>query len=103
MAKVVVTPTAVDNLDTLVRTLSLPRNARDRVKSSLRPLSRFPKLGAPLEGRWADFPFILGPWRWMLIVYVYDEAADRVSVVTVEDARSAAAATSTPDNTGGTA
>jgi hypothetical protein len=39
----------------------------------------------------------------MLIVYVYDEAADRVSVVTIEDARSAAAATSTPDNTGGTA
>jgi plasmid stabilization system protein ParE len=103
MAKVVVTPTAVDNLDTLVRTLSLPRNTRDRVKSSLRPLSRFPKLGAPLEGRWADFRFILGPWRWMLIVYVYDEAADRVSVVTIEDARSATAATSTPDNTGGTA
>jgi hypothetical protein len=34
MATVVVTPTAVENLDTLVRTLSLPRNARDRVKSS---------------------------------------------------------------------
>src|SRR5450759_3086759 len=94
MAKVVVTPTAVDNLDTLVRTLSRPWNTRDRVKLSLRPLSRFPKRGAPLEGRWAEFRFVLGPWRWMLIVYVYDEAADRVSVVTIEDARSAAAATS---------
>jgi len=96
MATVVVTPTAVENLDTLVRTLSLPRNTRDRVKSSLRPLSRFPRLGAPLEGRWADFRFILGPWRWMLIVYVYDEATDRVAMVTIEDARSAVAATSAP-------
>jgi plasmid stabilization system protein ParE len=94
MATVVVTPTAVENLDTLVRTLSLPRDTRDRVKASLRPLSRFPRLGAPLEARWADFRFILGPWRWMLIVYVYDEATDRVAVVTIQDARSAVAATS---------
>ncbi|MGA3058078.1 MAG: type II toxin-antitoxin system RelE/ParE family toxin [Candidatus Limnocylindrales bacterium] len=96
MATVVVTPTAVDNLDTLVRTLSLPRNTRERVKSSLRPLSRFPRLGAPLEGRWAEFRFILGPWRWMLIVYAYDEAADTVYVVTIQDARSATAAKSAP-------
>src|SRR5450759_2487459 len=103
MATVVVTPTAVENFDTLIRTLSLPRNTRDRVKSSLRPLSRFPRLGAPLEGRWADFRFILGPWRWMLIVYVYDEAADRVSIVTIQDARSAATATSSSANAGGPA
>ena len=103
MATVVLSLTAVNNLDTLVRTLSLPRSTRERVKSSLRPLSRFPRLGAPLEGRWAEFRFILGPWRWMLIVYVYDEAADRVSVVTIQDARSAVAATLTPDNAGGTA
>jgi hypothetical protein len=97
MATVVVTPTAVDNLDTLIRTLSLPRTTRERVKSSLRPLARFPLLGAPLEGRWAEFRFVLGPWRWMLIVYVFDQAEGRVSVVTIQDARSAAAATSTPD------
>ena len=93
MATVLVTPNAVNDLDTLVRTLSLARNTRERVKSSLRPLSRFPGLGAPLEGRWADFRFILGPWRWMLVVYVYDEATDRVAVVTIQDARSAKAAT----------
>ena len=103
MATVVVTPTAVDNLDTLIRTLSLPGTTRERVKSSLRPLARFPRLGAPLEGRWAQFRFVLGPWRWMLIVYVYDEAADRVWVVTIQDARSAVAATSTPVSTGRTA
>jgi hypothetical protein len=32
----------------------------------------------------------------MLIVYVYDEASDRVAVVTIQDARSAVAATSAP-------
>ena len=103
MATVVVAPTAVDNLDTLVRTLRLPRTTRERVKSSLRPLARFPLLGAPLDGPWADFRFLLGPWRWMLIVYVYDETAERVSVVTIQDARSAVAVTSTPGNAGGTA
>jgi hypothetical protein len=30
----------------------------------------------------------------MLIVYVYDETADQVAVVTIQDARSAASATS---------
>jgi hypothetical protein len=95
VATVVVTPNAVTNLDTLVRTLSLPRDTLARVKSSLQPLVRFPLLGAPLEGRWADFRFILGPWRWILIVYTYDQAVDRVAVVTIQDARSAVAATST--------
>jgi hypothetical protein len=95
VATVVVTPNAVTNLDTLVQTLSLPRETLARVKSSLQPLARFPLLGAPLEGRWAEFRFILGPWRWMLIVYTYDQAVDRVAVVTIQDARSAVAATST--------
>lgn len=94
MATVVVTQTAVADLHALTRTLSLPRSTRERVKASLQPLARFPMLGAPLEGRWARFLFILGPWRWLLIVYVYDEAADRVAVVTIQDARSATAATS---------
>lgn len=89
MATVVVTPTAVDNLEHLIQTHSLPPDTRMRVKSSLRALARFPLLGAPLTGRWADFRFILGPWRWMLLVYWYDERSDRVAVVTIQDARSA--------------
>lgn len=94
MATVVVTPTALADLERLVRTLSLPATTRQRVVSSLRTLERFPLIGAPLVGHWARFRFILGPWRWMLIVYVYDEAADRVAVVTIHDARSATSATS---------
>ena len=94
MATVVVTPTALDDLERLIQTHSLPPDTRSRVKSSLRALSRFPLLGAPLTGRWAPFRFVLGPWRWMLIVYRLDEPAGRVFVVTIQDARSAAGATS---------
>ena len=92
MAAVVVTPTARADLENLMRTLSLPANTHERVKASLRPLVRLPLLGAPLEGRWSEFRFVLGPWRWLLIVYVYNEAADRVAIVTIQDPRGAAAA-----------
>jgi hypothetical protein len=51
-------------------------------------------LGPALRGRWEGFRFILGPWRWMLIVYVYLEDEDRVIVVGIHDARTSGAATS---------
>lgn len=89
MATVDVTPTARRNLETLIETLSLPPSTVERLRASLEPLRRFPRLGAPLEGRWAAYRFVLGPWRWMLVVYRYDEAADRVAIVTIRDARSA--------------
>jgi hypothetical protein len=94
VATVVVTPTAVEDLQRLIRTLSLPVNTTERVRASLEALSTFPQLGAPLTGRWDDFRFVLGPWRWMLLVYIYDQATDRVAVVTIHDARSAESATS---------
>lgn len=37
--------------------------------------------------------FLLGPWRWMLIVYEYIELDDRVVVVTIQDARTSSATT----------
>lgn len=89
MATVDVTPTARRNLETLIETLSLPPLTVERMRASLEPLRRFPRFGAPLEGRWAAYRFVLGPWRWMLVVYRYDEAADRVDIVTIRDARSA--------------
>jgi hypothetical protein len=94
VATVVVTPTAFEDLTTLIRTHSLPADTRERVRRSLEPLSRFPLIGGPLFGAWARFRFVLGPWRWMLVVYLYDQAADRVAVVTIQDARSAGASTS---------
>jgi plasmid stabilization system protein ParE len=93
LARVVVTPAAAEDLARLIGTHSLPPDTKPRVQSSLRPLAHFPLLGAPLGGRWEGFRFILGPWRWMVIVYLYDEDADEVAVVTIQDGRSSHAAT----------
>jgi hypothetical protein len=86
---------AIEDLDRLTLTHSLPRDTSARVARSLRPLELFPRMGHALEGRWKPFRFILGPWRWLLILYVYDEQRDLVLVVTLQDARSSSAATST--------
>ena len=95
MARVALAATAVEDLDNLVRTHSLPADTRARVARSLRALERFPLMGPALSGRWEGFRFLLGPWRWLVLVYVFIEPEDRVVVVTVQDARSSAAATTT--------
>jgi hypothetical protein len=93
VARVELADAAVEDLDRMIRTHSLPADTRQRVARSLRSLERFPLMGPALGGRWDGFRFVLGPWRWMLIVYVFFEAEDRVAVVTIQDARSSAAAT----------
>jgi hypothetical protein len=85
---------AVEDLDRMILTHSLPTDTRARVKRSLRALERFPRIGRELDGRWRPFRLILGPWRWMLVVYVYDERRDEVLVATIQDARASTAATS---------
>ena len=77
---------AVADLERLVFTHSLPAETKERVKASLRHLEHFPQLGAPLEGRWQGFRFLLGAWRWLILVYAYLEEEDRVVVVTIQDA-----------------
>ena len=89
MTRVVVTPAALDDLERLIRTHSLPVDTKERVRHSLRTLERFPLLGSELAGRWSGFRFLLGPWRWMIVVYLYDAAEDRVAIVTVQDGRAA--------------
>jgi hypothetical protein len=89
-----VSAVAIEDLDRMILTHSLPGDTRARVKRSLRVLERFPRLGRELEGRWEPFRFILGPWRWLLVVYFYDEQEDVVLVATIQDARSSSAATS---------
>ena len=88
----VVTPTARRNLASLIETRSLPASAPERIRRALDPLHDFPRLGATLEGRWAGMRVILGPWRWMILVYRYDEAIDKVAVVTIQDSRAARSA-----------
>jgi plasmid stabilization system protein ParE len=93
MARLVVTEAARADLAMMIVTHSLPASTVERVRAALAPLAEFPQLGPALEGRWHGFRFVLGPWPWMLLIYVWDEAADRVAVVTVQDARSGRAAT----------
>jgi plasmid stabilization system protein ParE len=94
VAEVRLSAVAVEDLDRMILTHSLPADTRARVQRSLRALERFPRLGRELEGRWRPFRFIIGPWRWLLIVYVYDDLQDVVLVVAIHDARSSSAATS---------
>lgn len=93
MATVVVAESAHVDLNALVLTHGLPASTTDRVRKALEPLGSFPLLGPALDGRWQGFRFILGPWPWMLLVYAYDEGTDQVAVVTIQDSRSARAAT----------
>lgn len=80
---------AVADLARLIVTHSLPVDTPARGTRSLRPLADFPLMGSPVDG--TPYRFLLGPWRWMLIVYVHDEAADEVTVIGIEDARSTSA------------
>lgn len=94
MARVEVSSAAAEDLARLKVTHRLPLDTGERIKRSLRSLARFPRLGTPLEGGgWDGFRFLLGPWRWMVIVYDFDEEQDRVVIVTVQDGRSSSSAT----------
>jgi plasmid stabilization system protein ParE len=93
MAHVVVAPSARDSLERLIKTHSLPPSTTARVKRSLDRLGRFPLLGRAIEeGRWSGYRFILGPWRWLVVLHRYDEESDTVMVASFEDGRSSAAA-----------
>ena len=91
MARVELSKAAAADLAQLIRSHSLPADTGARVKRSLAPLRLFPLIGAELGGRWRGFRFILGPWRWLILVYVYFEDEDRVVVVTIRDGRSGVA------------
>lgn len=94
MSRVLIAPEARADLARLITTHSLSADTSSRVRRSIESLVHFPLLGASLAGRWRDFRFILGPWRWMLIVYAYDDEADLVAIVTIQDGRTSTAATS---------
>lgn len=87
MPRLLVSPAAMADLGRMITTHSLPADARARVRRSLEPLGQFPLLGASLEGRWRDYRFVLGPWRWMVIVYAYDSQSDVVAITTIQDGR----------------
>ena len=88
MAHVELSATAVDDLERLIRSHSLPHDTKAKLKRSLQTLSLFPRIGPELVGRWEGFRFVLGPWRWMILVYAFPEDEDRVVIVTIQDGRS---------------
>ena len=93
MSAVVITPTALRNIERLIELLNLPADTQERVGRSIQFVAQFPLIGSPLHGRWAGFRYVLGPWRWMIVVYAFDEPSDRVLVVTIQDTRAPRAAT----------
>jgi plasmid stabilization system protein ParE len=94
VARVEVSAAAAEDLARLKITHRLPADTNERFKRSVRSLERFPRLGTLLEGGgWDGFRFLLGPWRWTVIVYEHNEDDDRVVIVTIQDGRSSSAAT----------
>lgn len=81
---------ALSNLDRLVLTHSLPNDTRERIEASAGPLERFPRIGPEIRMlAGGSLRFLVGPWPWLLIVYVYLEADERVVIVSIEDGRAA--------------
>ena len=93
MPRVEVSRIAAEEIARLRVTHSLPSDTNERIRRSLQALAQFPRLGTALEGtEWAGFRSVLGPWRWMVIVYEILDDDSRVVVVTVQDGRSSYAA-----------
>ena len=91
MARVELTEGAVEGLDRLILTHSLPADTKERLRRSLHPLGRFPRLGAEIDERRPDERFLIGPWPWLVVAYEYREQEGRVVVLSIEDARSSQA------------
>jgi plasmid stabilization system protein ParE len=93
VTRLVVTDTAARSLAELIDSHSLPVDTQDRVRRTLEPLERFPRFGAALDPESPPVRFLVGPWRWLVIVYDYREADDTVAILAFEDGRSADSAT----------
>jgi plasmid stabilization system protein ParE len=85
------TERALTDLDQLVLTHHLPPDTRDRLEDSARPLERFPRFGPEIGNLpgGAELRFLIGPWPWLILIYLYIESEDRIGVVSVEDGRAA--------------
>jgi len=92
MPSIEVTHLARDELRELIETRRLPANTWDRVSRSLATLEEFPRAGKQLSGVWRDCRAVIGPWGWLIVVYMYIETEDRVVVIAFHDARTSDAA-----------
>lgn len=92
MPAIEVTRQARDELRSLIETLQLPVDTRERLSRSLLILEEFPRAGKQLAGVWRDCRALIGPWGWLIVVYMYVEAEDRVAVIAFHDSRASDAA-----------
>lgn len=92
MATIEVTRLAREELHELIETRQLPVDTRERVSRTLLMLEEFPRAGKQLSGVWRDCRALIGPWGWLIVVYMYVEAKDRVVVIAFHDARTSDAA-----------
>jgi plasmid stabilization system protein ParE len=92
MPTIEVTRLARDELRALIRSRQLPDDTRDRLARTLAMLEEFPRAGKQLSGVWRDCRALIGPWGWLIVVYMYIEAEDRAVIVAFHDARTSDAA-----------
>ena len=93
MTRVVVTEAAVGELRALIWSHRLPEDTVDRVRRSLRALEDFPELGSPLGGAFTGRRFLLGPWRWMIMINRLYPERDLVAVLAIVDGRTSTSPT----------
>jgi hypothetical protein len=82
VASVEIARLARADLVELIATRSLPADTEERVWRSLLTLEQFPRSGRPLGGIWSNYRAMVGPWGWVIAIYVYIESDNRVVVVT---------------------
>jgi len=87
-----VTRQARDELRALIKTRQLPADTRERVSRSLLTLEEFPRAGKQLSGVWRECRALIGPWGWLIVVYMFIEPENQVVVVAFHDARTSDAA-----------
>ena len=92
MPAIEVTRQARDELRKLIEARQLPPDTSKRVSRVLLTLEEFPRAGKQLFGVWRDCRALIGPWGWLIVVYMYFEAEDRAVVIAFHDARSSNAA-----------
>jgi mRNA-degrading endonuclease RelE of RelBE toxin-antitoxin system len=92
MPTIEVTRLARDELRELIEIRRLPADTRKRVSRTLLTLEEFPRAGKQLAGVWRDCRALIGPWGWLIVVYMYIETEDRIVVIAFHDARTSDAA-----------
>lgn len=92
MPAIEVTRQARGELRELIKTRELPADTRERVSRTLLTLKEFPRAGKQLSGVWRDCRALIGPWDWLIVVYMYVEADNKVVVIAFHDARTSDAA-----------